>query len=104
MSRTITRAVILAVALAVFGVWPVHAQFAVFDPAVTLRNSITAALQEYTFNIQRDQRQQVGKMTQRLSLFTNLDKYALTDTPEWRIHRFFYCPQEPGFFARGPHS
>jgi hypothetical protein len=104
MSRTIKRAVIVALALALLAVGPVRAQFVVFDPAVTLRNSITAALQEYLFNIQRDQRRQVRKMARRLSLFTNLDKYALTDTPEWRIHVFFDAPEEPVFFARDYHA
>src|SRR5439155_11223478 len=68
--------------------WPVRAQIVVTDPAVTLRNSITAMIQELVFNIQREQRRQIRRMARRLTLFTNLDKYALTDTPRWRIHDF----------------
>ena len=43
-------------------------------------------------------------MAQRLSAFTNLDKYAITDIPQWRIHVFFDAPEEPVLFARDYHA
>lgn len=104
MRHTIKRAVLVGVGLALLAVWPVRAQIVVHDPAVTLRNSLTAALEEALFTVQQDQRRQVRQMARRLSLFTNLDKYALTDTPAWRIHVFFDAPEEPVYFARDYHA
>ena len=52
------------------------AQLAVHDPAVTARNTITAIVKEYILNTQREQHAQLRRMAQRLSLFTNLRKYA----------------------------
>jgi hypothetical protein len=78
------------------------AQLVVNDPAVTLRNAVTAALKEYLLNTQRDQRQQLGRMAQRLSVLTRLDKYVLPDTPGWRIHDV----ENPNLlaFTRGYHA
>lgn len=101
MGRRMKRTLLWALALVLLAVWPVRAQFVVFDPAVTLRNSITAGIQELLFNIQREQRRQIRRMARRLSLFTNLDKYALMDTPEWRIHDFF---TDAVLFARDYHA
>ena len=64
------------------------AQLVVNDPAVTLRNAATAVLQEYLVNTQREQRRQLRRMAQRLSVLTPLDKYVLPDTPRWRTHDF----------------
>lgn len=63
-----------------------HAQLAVHDGAVTLRNSVTAALKEYLLTVQREQHGQLRRMAQRLSMFTNLAKYRVPDPPLWRIH------------------
>ena len=63
-----------------------HAQLAVFDGAVTARNSITAALKEYLLGVQREQHSQLRRMAQRLSMFTNLGKYTVPDPPRWRTH------------------
>jgi hypothetical protein len=65
-----------------------NAQLVVNDPSVTLRNAITAALKESLFNTQREQRRQLRRMAQRLSVLTPLDKYILPDTPRWRTHDF----------------
>jgi hypothetical protein len=56
-----------------------NAQLVVNDPSVTLRNAITAALKESLFNTQREQRRQLRRMAQRLSVLTPLDKYMLPD-------------------------
>src|SRR6185295_10859048 len=94
--------VLIGLALLTLAVWPVHAQVVVYDPAVTLRNSITATVQEFVFNIQREQRRQIRRMARRLSLFTNLDKYTVEATPRWRIHQFL--EREVVLFAREYHA
>src|SRR5438132_3123193 len=99
--RRLRRAVLLGVATVMLVSWPVAAQFVVTDPAVTLRNSITAAIQELLFTTQRDQRRQIRRMARRLTFFTNLDKYALTETPRWRIHDF---QTDAVLFARNYHA
>jgi hypothetical protein len=86
MHRQFRRAVLLGAAIVTAAVWPVRAQIVVHDPAVTFRNGVTATIEQYLFNIQNEQRRQIDRMAQRLSLFTAIGKYVLTDTPEWRIH------------------
>lgn len=82
------RRILIAAVLAGAACIVVDAQIVVTDPAVTLRNAVTATLNEYIVNIQQDQRRQVRRMSRRLSLFTNLDKYSLPEAPRWRIHAF----------------
>ena len=62
------------------------AQISVYDPAVTARNTATAAVKEFLLNTERQQHSQLRRMAQRLSLFTSLAKYALEDPPRWRTH------------------
>jgi hypothetical protein len=64
----------------------VSAQLVVNDPAVTARNAITATVKEYLLNVQREQHSKLRRMATRLSMHTNLDKYALPDPPLWRTH------------------
>ena len=89
------RKLLFTMTLVLVGCIATDAQIAVYDPANTARNSVTAALKEYLVNLQRTQRQQLGRMARRLSAFTNLDKYEITDIPQWRIHVFFDAPEEP---------
>ena len=63
-----------------------RAQLAVHDPAVTTRNTITAVVKELLLRVQEEQHRQVRRMAQRLSLFTDLRKYALPEPPRWRTH------------------
>lgn len=63
-----------------------HAQIAVHDSSVTIRNAITAALKEYLLQIQMAQHSQIRRMAQRLSFFTDLGKYSAPDAPRWRRH------------------
>ena len=44
---------------------------AVYDPANTARNSVTARLKEYLVNLQREQYQQLRRMARRLSASTS---------------------------------
>jgi hypothetical protein len=79
-----------------------RSQTVVTDPAVTIRNSITAILKEYVLNTQREQHRQLRRMSRRLSMFTDLRKYALPDPPRWRTHDF----ENPDalLFARAYHA
>jgi hypothetical protein len=78
----------LAIALVLFGCIPVQAQITVFDPAITIRNTTTAIVKELLGNLQEQQRRQIRRMSRRLSLFTDLQKYKLPEPPRWRIHIF----------------
>jgi len=87
--RSMIGRVCLSAILVVMGtVATARAQVAVTDPATTLRNSVTAAIKELVLNVQREQHRQLRRMSRRLSLYTNLDKYALPDPPRWRTHDF----------------
>src|SRR5207245_3383088 len=90
MRPVLTRPSLIVIVLLLVSIvgWPVRAQIVVTDPAVTLRNTITAVIQEFLFDTQRDQRRQIRRMARRLTFFTNLDKYAIVETPAWRIHDF----------------
>ena len=63
-----------------------HAQIAVHDSSVTIRNAITAVLKEYLLETQMAQHSQIRRMAQRLSFFTDLGKYGAPDAPRWRRH------------------
>ena len=63
-----------------------HAQIAVHDSSVTIRNAITAALKEYLLEVQMAQHSQIRRMAQRLSFFTDLGKYSAPEAPRWRRH------------------
>ena len=73
------RRLLFAAALVLVGCMVANAQIAVFDPAVTTRNGVTAALKEYLVSLQTEQRRQLRRMARRLSVFTNLDKYGSPD-------------------------
>ena len=79
-----------------------QAQVAVYDPAVTARNTITAAVKEYLLELQTQQHSQLRRMAQRLSMFTDLRKYGVPDPPRWRTHDF----ENPDvfLFARAYHA
>ena len=63
------------------------AQFVVTDPAVTVRNTITATVKEYLLNVQREQQRKFLQMATRLSVLTHLGKYEVPDPPRWRTRR-----------------
>ena len=77
----------LSILLAIlFVASPGHAQVAVHDTSVTIRNAMTAALKEYLLNVQMAQHSQLRRMAQRLSMFTDLGSYSAPDAPRWRSH------------------
>jgi hypothetical protein len=43
-------------------------------------------VKEYLLNVQREQHSELRRMATRLSMHTNLDKFALPDPPRWRTH------------------
>ena len=75
------------------------AQVAVTDPAVTLRNTITAFTKQQLVNTQLAQYEQLRRMARRLSALASLSRYAAADVSLWRIHDF----ENPDVFlyARG---
>jgi hypothetical protein len=89
------RRVLVACVLVLLTASVGSAQFVVNDPAVTFRNTITAVLNAYLVATQRNQRLQLLRMAQRLSLVTGLNKYRLLDVPEWRIHLLPYPAYTP---------
>ena len=65
---------------------PATAQIVVHDSAVTFRNTVISFIKELLLNTQREQHGQLRRMARRLSMHTNLDKYAVADPPKWRTH------------------
>ena len=63
---------------------PASAQWVVNDAATTARNSATAVVKEYLLDTQRRQHERIRQMAERLSVFTDLRKYVLPGTPDWR--------------------
>lgn len=86
LGRSVLRAGLLTLPLLGLIEASTSAQLVVHDPAVTARNAITAAVKEYLLNVQREQHSELRRMATRLSMHTNLDKYALPDPPRWRTH------------------
>ena len=101
MPRRMTRIAVVAVGLGLLAVGPARAQLIVHDPAVTLRNSVTAAIQALMDRVQDDRRQRIERMARRITAFTNLGKYVIAETPEWRIHDFW---SEDVLFAHDYHA
>jgi hypothetical protein len=95
--RDAVRRTVLVVGLIIVGGGVGRAQIAVFDAAVTARNSVTAALKEYLVTVQQEQHSELRRMAQRLSLFTNLGKYTVADPPRWRTHAWGW--NDPFLFA-----
>src|SRR3954471_15485561 len=96
------RIIWVATALVLFGCIAAQAQITVFDPAITIRNTTTAIVKELLANLQEQQRRQIRRMSRRLSLFTDLEKYKLPEPPRWR-HHIFDDP-EAVLFARDYHA
>src|SRR4051812_43367767 len=96
------RTIWIATALVLFRCMAAQAQITVFDPAITIRNTTTAIVKELLANLQEQQRRQIRRMSRRLSLFTDLQKYKLPEPPRWRIHNF--NDADAVLFARDYHA
>ena len=82
------------------------AQIVVTDPAVTIKNAIVATLRQQVLDTATQQAQRLYRMARRLSAFSDLRKYAISDddTPKWRIHvwlgdQFLYAKPARTFAA-----
>ncbi len=84
-----SRRRVVVIAITVIGLATVaRAQQTVFDPLNTFQNALTAAAKDEIVQLLGDQLDQLRQIARRLSAFTDLRKYAVHDTPEWRIHLF----------------
>ncbi len=81
------RALVLLVLLMVIAETASAFVLVVTDPAVTLRNSVTAGIKQVLVELQQAQRRQLRRMARRLSMFSSLEKYAVADPPRWRTRR-----------------
>jgi hypothetical protein len=79
-------AVVLVVGLVLVASATSYAQIAVFDAAVTFRNSVTATLEQYLLLVEQQQHARLRQMARRLSALTDIRKYATLDPPRWRTH------------------
>ena len=64
------------------------AQIPVTDPATTMKNVVTAALKSQILDTLTEQARQIRRMARRLSVFTDLAKYAVPDPTRWRSYRY----------------
>jgi hypothetical protein len=63
-----------------------EAQVVVTDPATTIRNAITAAVKSQVLDTANEQYRRIRRMSRRLSMYTDLNKYVIADPPRWRTH------------------
>jgi hypothetical protein len=62
--------------------------FVVTDPANTIKNMLTAVLENQVVDILTQQGQRFRKMARRLSAFADLGRYVIPDVPRWRSYRY----------------
>jgi hypothetical protein len=89
-SRTIALA---ALTLVTVGVGFADAQIPFFgivvtDPAMTAKNAVIATIKEQVLDVLTEQGRRLRRMARRLSVSTNLGKYAVPEPPRWRIYRY----------------
>src|SRR5436309_12837818 len=84
--RSLSVCVVLAVCR--LGLRVVDAPIVVTDPATTMKNVVTAALKSQILDTLTEQARQIRRMARRLSVFTDLAKYAVPDPTRWRSYRY----------------
>ena len=94
MSRP--RTLVLTAALMTSCIANASAQLVVTDRATAARNSVTAGLKESILEVLAEQYSKLRRMAMRLSLHSDLRKYAAKEPPLWRTHDF-----ESYVFANG---
>src|SRR3954447_26694702 len=77
----------LLVGASVLGVGSASA-FVVTDPAHTIKNMLTAILENQVVDVLTQQGQRFRKMARRLSAFADLGRYVIRDVPRWRSYRY----------------
>jgi hypothetical protein len=60
----------------------------VTDPGTTIKNMITAALKNQILDALTEEARQVRRMARRLSVVTDLAKYAVPEPTRWRSYRY----------------
>jgi hypothetical protein len=80
------RSLLGATLVGLFLVPAASAQVAVTDPSTTLRNAVTAVLKNRILDTTTEQHRRLRRMARRLSMHTDLRKYAVPDPPRWRTH------------------
>ena len=86
MHRSRTVGVVL-VGVTLAGIGSASA-FVVTDPANTIKNMVTAVLENQVVDLVTQQAQRFRKMARRLSAFTDLGRYVIPDVPRWRSYRY----------------
>lgn len=87
--RPYPRAFVCAiVALVAIGVGAAHAQIVVTDPATTIKNIVIAGLKSQIVETLTEQARKIRRMARRLSVFTDLTKYAVPEPTRWRHYRY----------------
>ena len=84
------RWIIAGVVLAMLGIGlrVADAQVVVTDPATTIKNAFTAIFKSQIVETLTQQARQIRRMARRLSVFTDLVKYAVPDPTRWRSYRY----------------
>ena len=80
--------IVIVFALLGIGLRVADAQIVVTDPAITIKNIITAALKSQILDTLTEQARQIRRMARRLSVFTDLTKYAVPAPTRWRSYRY----------------
>jgi hypothetical protein len=80
--------IVIVVALVGIRFRVADAQIVVTDPAITIKNIVTAALKSQIIDTLTEQARQIRRMARRLSVFTDLAKYAVPDPTRWRSYRY----------------
>src|SRR6059036_885681 len=86
MRRYTTVFIVLAMLGTGLGV--AHAQIVVTDPATTIKNIVIAGLKSQIVDTLTDQARKIRRMARRLSVFTDLAKYAVPEPTRWRSYRY----------------
>ena len=90
------RTLLLTAALMASCMTTASAQLVVTDRATAARNSVTAGVKESILEVRGEQYSKLRRMAMRLSLHSDLRKYAAKEPPLWRTHDF-----ESYVFANG---
>ena len=78
----------VVIAIAALGSTAAYAQIVVSDPATRIKNAVIASLKSQIGDTLAEQARKIRRMARRLSVFTDLTKYAVPDPTRWRSYRY----------------
>ena len=81
-------ALVLLITAVITESWSSAFALVVIDPLTIARNAVTAALKSEIVEVLMEQQRRFRRMARRLSVFTDLGKYAVDDVPRWRVYRY----------------